>query len=157
MVFDCRNAGLKNLDMELVQFIIGRNHKVLLYRQRLIEYYSVCPFVGIGTPLPPPLLQASVPPAPSIFYHLDPDLRSRQIRIQQTQRLRNIENLCERSLHQTTSTFSVYKKHSYHRVGRVLSFFLSRRNWDSLTPSTTGECPPPPVPGEGWGVGESQL
>jgi hypothetical protein len=25
MVFDCRNAGLKNLDMELVQFIIGRN------------------------------------------------------------------------------------------------------------------------------------
>ena len=23
MVFDCRNAGLKNLDMEFVQFIIG--------------------------------------------------------------------------------------------------------------------------------------
>ncbi len=24
MVFDCRNAGLKNLDMELIQFVIGR-------------------------------------------------------------------------------------------------------------------------------------
>jgi hypothetical protein len=33
-----------------------------------------------------------------------------------------------------------------HRVGRVLSFFSSRRNWDSPNPSPAGECaPPPPV------------
>ena len=24
MVFDCKNAGLKNLDMEFIQFVIGR-------------------------------------------------------------------------------------------------------------------------------------
>jgi hypothetical protein len=30
-----------------------------------------------------------------------------------------------------------------HRVGRVLSFFSSRRNWDSPTPSAAGECAPP--------------
>ncbi len=35
-------------------------------------------------------------------------------------------------------------------VDRVLSFFSSRPNWDSPTPSPGGECPPPPlVPGEG--------
>ncbi len=32
-----------------------------------------------------------------------------------------------------------------HRVDRVLSFFSSRRNWDSPTPSTSGECDPPPL------------
>ena len=32
---------------------------------------------------------------------------------------------------------------TYHRVGRVLSFFSSRRNWDSLNPSPAGECAPP--------------
>jgi hypothetical protein len=31
-----------------------------------------------------------------------------------------------------------------HRVGRVLSFFSSRRNWDSSNPSTASECVPPP-------------
>ncbi len=31
-----------------------------------------------------------------------------------------------------------------HRVGRVLSFFFSRRNWDSPNPSSAGECAPPP-------------
>ncbi len=30
-----------------------------------------------------------------------------------------------------------------HRVDRVRSFFSSRRNWDSPTPSPTGECAPP--------------
>jgi hypothetical protein len=35
------------------------------------------------------------------------------------------------------------------RVGRVLSFFSSRRNWDSPNPSPAGECAPPPVLGGG--------
>ncbi len=30
-----------------------------------------------------------------------------------------------------------------HRVGRVLSFFSSRRNWDSPNPSSAGEYAPP--------------
>ncbi len=33
-----------------------------------------------------------------------------------------------------------------HRVGRVLSFFSNRRNWDSPNPSPAGECSPPPPP-----------
>jgi hypothetical protein len=52
-----------------------------------------------------------------------------------------------------------------HRVGRVLSFFSSRRNWDSPYPSPAGECAPPPLFwGEGTthsvareGLGESQF
>jgi hypothetical protein len=51
-----------------------------------------------------------------------------------------------------------------HRVGRVLSFFSSRRNWDSPTPLAAGECAPPPFgPGgrehspAAKGVGESQF
>ncbi len=37
-----------------------------------------------------------------------------------------------------------------HIVGRVLSFFSSRCNWDSPNPSPAGECAPPPlVPGGG--------
>ncbi len=37
-----------------------------------------------------------------------------------------------------------------HRAGRVLSFFSSRRNWDSPNPSPAGECAPLPlVPGGG--------
>ncbi len=32
----------------------------------------------------------------------------------------------------------------YNRVGRVLSYFSSRRNWNSPTPSPVGECAPPP-------------
>ncbi len=40
--------------------------------------------------------------------------------------------------------------HSLHREGRVLTFFSSRRNWDSPNPSPACECaPPPPVLGEG--------
>jgi hypothetical protein len=31
----------------------------------------------------------------------------------------------------------------YHRVGRVLGFFSSRRNWDSPTPFAAGGCAPP--------------
>ncbi len=50
-----------------------------------------------------------------------------------------------------------------HRVGRVLRFFSSRRNWDSPNPSPAGECAPPLVPGGRGtlagerGVGESQF
>jgi hypothetical protein len=41
-----------------------------------------------------------------------------------------------------------------HRVDRVLSFFSSRQNWDSPTPSTAGECPSPPL----WfGGGHTRL
>jgi hypothetical protein len=41
-------------------------------------------------------------------------------------------------------------KGTKHRVGRVLSFFSSRRNWDSPNPSPEGECAPlPPVLGGG--------
>jgi hypothetical protein len=37
-----------------------------------------------------------------------------------------------------------------HRVGRVLSFFFSRRNWESPNPSPAGVCAcPPPPPGTG--------
>jgi hypothetical protein len=32
-----------------------------------------------------------------------------------------------------------------HRVGRVLSFFFSCRNWDSPTPLAAGECAPHPL------------
>ncbi len=52
-----------------------------------------------------------------------------------------------------------------HGVGRVLSFFSSRRNWDSPNPSPAGECSPLPlVPGveahyplAREGVGEAQF
>jgi hypothetical protein len=37
----------------------------------------------------------------------------------------------------------------HHRVGRVLSFFSSRRNWDSPNPSPAGECSAPPPFGSG--------
>ncbi len=53
-----------------------------------------------------------------------------------------------------------------HRVGRELSFFYSRRNWDSPIPSPAGECAPHPLV-QGWeahshslageGLGESQF
>jgi len=32
-----------------------------------------------------------------------------------------------------------------HRVGRMLSFFSSRRNWDCPNPSPAGECASPPL------------
>jgi hypothetical protein len=48
-----------------------------------------------------------------------------------------------------------------HRVGRVLNFFSSRRNWDSPNPSPAGECAPPPRGGAHSlareGLGESQF
>jgi hypothetical protein len=52
-----------------------------------------------------------------------------------------------------------------HRVGRVLSFFSSRQNWDSPNPSPAGECAPPPPQVLGGrvhsmareGLGESQF
>jgi hypothetical protein len=36
-----------------------------------------------------------------------------------------------------------------HRVGRVLSFFSSRRNWDYPNPLLASECAPPPALGGG--------
>jgi hypothetical protein len=43
----------------------------------------------------------------------------------------------------TPSCWSSSQLHGYiHRVGRVLSFFSSRRNWDSPNPSPAGECAP---------------
>ncbi len=36
-----------------------------------------------------------------------------------------------------------------HRVGRVLRFFSSRRNWDSPNPLPASECGPPPALGGG--------
>ncbi len=60
-------------------------------------------------------------------------------------------------------TYRIQNFHA-HRVDRVISFFSSRRNWDSPTPSHAGECVPPPlVQGEGTHslagerVGESQF
>jgi hypothetical protein len=53
--------------------------------------------------------------------------------------------------------------YSEHKIGRVLSFFFSRQNWDSPTPSPAGECAPPPWSGggahslAGEGVGGSQF
>ncbi len=53
-----------------------------------------------------------------------------------------------------------------HRVGRVLGFFSSRPNWDSPTPSPTGEGVPPFLVGGGgvihtrlreWGWGEVPI
>jgi hypothetical protein len=51
-----------------------------------------------------------------------------------------------------------------HRVGRVLSFFSSRQNWESPTPLAAGECLPPPFGPEGRAhslageeLGESQF
>jgi len=41
-----------------------------------------------------------------------------------------------------------------HTVGRVLSFFSSRRNRDSPTPLAAGECAPPPF---GPGGGHTRL
>jgi hypothetical protein len=38
-----------------------------------------------------------------------------------------------------------------HRVGRVLSFFSSRLNWDSPNPSPVHECGPPPFGSGGEG------
>ncbi len=51
----------------------------------------------------------------------------------------------EISVSNTSSSF-VSSIHSFehHRVGRVLSFFSSRRTWDSPNPSPAGECAPPP-------------
>ncbi len=37
----------------------------------------------------------------------------------------------------------------------MLSFFSSRRNWDSPNPLPAGECGPPPASGEGLGAWES--
>ncbi len=52
-----------------------------------------------------------------------------------------------------------------HRVGRVLSFFSSRRNWDSPAPLAAGERAPPhplvrggghtPLRLKGWGSSNS--
>jgi hypothetical protein len=43
----------------------------------------------------------------------------------------------------------MYIDSTIHRVGRVISFFFSRRNWDSPTPTAAGECSPLPLVGGG--------
>jgi len=45
-------------------------------------------------------------------------------------------------MYEKFSTFPYKIISSLHRVGRVLSLFSSRRNWDSPNPSPAGECPP---------------
>ncbi len=48
--------------------------------------------------------------------------------------------------------------HLHHRVDRVLSFFSSRPNWDSPTPSHAGEGGPPHFgSGGGGGGGHTRL
>jgi hypothetical protein len=49
-------------------------------------------------------------------------------------------------------SFGVFLFRIGHRVGRVLSFFSSRRNWDSPNPSPAGECAPPPFGSGGRGT-----
>jgi hypothetical protein len=44
-----------------------------------------------------------------------------------------------------------------HRVGRVLSFFSTRWNWDSPTPLAAGECAPPPPTLWSGGGGHTRL
>jgi hypothetical protein len=39
----------------------------------------------------------------------------------------------------------IHREGLLHRVGRVLSFFSSPRNWDSPTPSAAGECAAQPL------------
>jgi hypothetical protein len=54
-------------------------------------------------------------------------------------------------------TFSALKSRffgAHHRVGRVLSFFSSRRNWDSPNPSPQASMTPPRYWGRGTFVGE---
>jgi hypothetical protein len=43
-----------------------------------------------------------------------------------------------------------------HRVGKMPSFFSSRRNWDSPNPSPAGECAPHPL-GSGGRVGRVPI
>ncbi len=66
-------------------------------------------------------------------------------------RLEIISNLNRGQIFERNGLRHTYMKEEYlHKVGRVLSFFFSRRNWDSPNPSTAGECaPPPPVLGGG--------
>jgi hypothetical protein len=49
------------------------------------------------------------------------------------------------------TNYPVYTAH--HRVGRVISFFSSRRNWDSPNPSSAGECATSP---RFWGEGHTR-
>jgi hypothetical protein len=53
--------------------------------------------------------------------------------------------------------FWAYKPYKDHRVGRLLSFFSSRRNWDSPNPSPSGECAPPPSPFGSGGMGSGHA
>jgi len=47
-----------------------------------------------------------------------------------------------------STTFTDKTLSTYHRVGRELSLFSSRRNWDSPNPSPEGECALlPPISG----------
>ncbi len=48
--------------------------------------------------------------------------------------------------------FTYFLLSTYQRVGRVLSFFSSRWNWDSPNPSPASECTPPPFGSGGRGT-----
>ncbi len=50
--------------------------------------------------------------------------------------------------------FKILLESVKHRAGRVLSFFSSRRNWDSPNPSSAGECVPPGSERRGTLAGE---
>jgi hypothetical protein len=50
-----------NLHSILIEITVCSYEHVHKHKVNSIEYHSVCPLVGIGTP-PPRLLQASVPP-----------------------------------------------------------------------------------------------
>ncbi len=52
------------------------------------------------------------------------------------------------------SPYHYLSKHHMHRVGRVLSLFSSRRNWDSPNPSPQARVPPPPC---FWGEGNTRV
>ncbi len=66
------------------------------------------------------------------------------------------------STHKKTHTLPSNLYYCTHRVGRVISFFTSRRNWDSPTPHPQASVPPPlwfrgegpgahSIAGKGWG------
>ncbi len=53
-----------------------------------------------------------------------------------------------------STTFTDKTLSTYHRVGRELSLFSSRRNWDSPNPSPAGECAP--LPPRFWREGRTR-
>ncbi len=63
----------------------------------------------------------------------------------------------ETSREQKKRKLKMYSYTEEHRVGRELSFFSSRRNWDSPNPSPAGECAPFGSGGKGTLAGERAV